>query len=192
MNTSHVAIGTSSCQSWRLLLSSLAGRVECGENGFIHLRHPGFIDEKSEMEKLTHIPVWIRWFRFNFAGLLGMLVQMTFMMVATRLFGMNYLLATAIGVECALLHNFIWHELYTWQEQKLNRALPNVLGRLLRFNFTVGAFSILGNIIFMRLLAGSLKLPLLVATLLTIAILSLGNFLISEYHIFSEPVATSH
>jgi len=140
------------------------------------------------MKKPTHIPVWIRWIRFNIAGLLGMIVQMIVLMVATRLFGVNYILATVLGVECALIHNFIWHERYTWHEQKLSRALPKVMERLLRFNLTVGAFSILGNIIFMRIFAGELEFPLIPATLLTIAILSIGNFLISEYHIFSEPV----
>ena len=29
---------------------------------------------------------------------------------------MNYLLATALAVEISVLHNFVWHERYTWPD----------------------------------------------------------------------------
>jgi len=134
-------------------------------------------------------PIWLRWLRFNLSGIAGVFVQMTVLSFTRNWLGLNYLLATAIAVECALLHNFMWHEFYTWQELKLGRRWADTFGRFVRFNMTVGAFSLIGNVILMRLLVGGLNLPLLVANLFAIAALSVGNFLISEYHVFREQVA---
>jgi len=136
------------------------------------------------------VPIWLRWMRFNLAGAVGVLVQMAVLSFTTRVFGLDYLVATGIAVECALLHNFVWHECYTWQEHVMSHAAMDIFSRLVRFNFSVGAFSLLGNMMVMRLLVGNFKLPLLVANLLTIAVLSIGNFLISEYHVFREPVVS--
>jgi len=47
----------------------------------------------------------------------------------------NYLAATAIAVEAAVVHNFVWHEWFTWGDRvraSWSRSLP----RLLRFNLT--------------------------------------------------------
>jgi putative flippase GtrA len=137
------------------------------------------------------VPIWLRWMRFNLAGAVGVLVQMAVLSFTTRVFGLDYLVATGIAVECALLHNFVWHECYTWQEHRLSRSPLDIFMRLARFNMSVGGFSLIGNIILMRLLVGNFKLPLLLANLLTIGLLSVGNFLISEHHVFKEPV-TDH
>src|SRR6266481_2208650 len=95
-------------------------------------------------------PIWLRWLRFNLAGIAGVFVQMTVLSFTRNWLGLNYLLATAIAVECALLHNFMWHEFYTWQELKLGRRWADTFGRFVRFNMTVGAFSLIGNVILMR------------------------------------------
>src|SRR5579859_7896243 len=134
------------------------------------------------------VPVWLRWMRFNIAGALGVLVQMSVLAVATRLFGVDYLWATVIAVECALLHNFMWHELYTWQEHRLSRTSSAVMSRLLRYNLSVGSFSILGNLLLMRWLTGGWQMPVLLANLIAITLLSAGNFLITHYHVFDGKV----
>jgi putative flippase GtrA len=98
---------------------------------------------------------------------------------------MNYLAGTALAVEIAVLHNFVWHERFTWRD----RTLPSsggTLGRLLRFNFTTGALSIVGNLVLMRLLVGRLRLNYLVANVVTIAACSLANFTASHWFVFGE------
>lgn len=58
-----------------------------------------------------------RWLKFNLVGGIGIVVQMlTLVMLKTGLH-FNYLLATALAVETAVIHNFFWHERFTWADR---------------------------------------------------------------------------
>lgn len=127
-----------------------------------------------------------RWIKFNSVGALGIVVQLLVLAALTSLLGMHYLLATGLAVESAVLHNFVWHERWTWSDRRtLDRS--RLLGRLLRFNLTNGALSILGNLVFMRLLVESLGVHYLPANLVTIALCSVLNFLVSDRFVFGVP-----
>jgi putative flippase GtrA len=124
-----------------------------------------------------------RFLKFNLVGALGMVVQMGVLYFFASRLRANYLLATALAVETAVLHNFIWHERFTWADCGELTARP-ALGRLLRFNLTTGAISVTGNLVVMSLLVGLAHLRFLVANLVTIALCSLLNFVVSDRLIF--------
>ena len=128
--------------------------------------------------------MWVHWLKFNLVGGMGIGVQL---IVLTGLkFGLHidYLLATALAVEAAVVHNFIWHERFTWSE----RGSKNVALRFLKFNLTAGTFSILGNILLMALFVHLGRMNYLLANLATIAVCSLGNFLVSDRLVFQAAV----
>ncbi|MCU1307189.1 MAG: GtrA family protein [Acidobacteriaceae bacterium] len=125
-----------------------------------------------------------RWLRFNAAGLVGVIVQLAALATLTHIAGFTTLTATACAVEAAILHNFIWHERYTWADR--TRGAPQlVVSRLLRFNLSNGAVSLLGNLVLMKLLVDDAHLPLLPANLIAIVLCSTFNFLLSEYVVFA-------
>jgi len=124
-----------------------------------------------------------RWLKFDAVGILGVGVQLAALSLLAGVFGLHYLLATGLAVETAVLHNFLWHEYWTWRDRTRHR--PGILRRLFRFNLTTGGVSILGNLGLMRLLVGTLGLHYLPANLLTIAACGLLNFLLSEVFVFS-------
>lgn len=126
----------------------------------------------------------IRWVKFNAVGALGIAVQLAVLLTLTSALHLNYLPATAVAVEAAVIHNFLWHERYTWADRvrpSWKRSLP----RLLRFNLTTGAVSIGGNLVLMKLLAGLGHLNYLAANGIAIAVCSLANFLVSEGWVFA-------
>ncbi len=99
--------------------------------------------------------------------------------------GLHYMLATALAVEIAVLHNFCWHERWTWVERtRQSPGVGLVLRRLVGFNLTTGLVSIVSNLVLMRLLVGSFHLHYLVANVVAIATCSLANFLFSELFVF--------
>ena len=102
--------------------------------------------------------------RFNAVGLLGIGVQLVALTFFKSVLHLHYLVATALAVEAAVLHNFAWHEGWTWRD-RAGMETHTRSGRLLRFHVTVGLVSILGNLILMRLLVGSMRLPYLAASL---------------------------
>ncbi len=123
----------------------------------------------------------VRWLKFNAVGGIGITVQLAALTILKSGLHVNYLIATGLAVETAVVHNFIWHERFTWKDRRTGR----VLTRLLKFNLTTGALSILGNLLLMGFLVGALHLNYLIANMITIAACSILNFLVSDRFVFA-------
>ena len=126
-----------------------------------------------------------RWLKFNLVGALGIAVQFAALYLLKAVFHCNYLVATALAVEAAIIHNFVWHEQFTWSD-RVQVSWRYSSRRLLRFNCTTGAVSILGNIAFMEILVGCAGLNYLFANGISIALCSVTNFLVSEEWVFEH------
>jgi putative flippase GtrA len=124
-----------------------------------------------------------RWARFNVVGWIGALVQVGLLTFLVRWWQVDYLLATALAVEAAVLHNFAWHEMWTWADSP-SAGPAGLLGRLARFHLANGLISIAGNILLMTLLVGQAGLPVIAANLCAILICSSANFVLSHLWVF--------
>jgi putative flippase GtrA len=133
-------------------------------------------------------PLLLRhWLKFNAVGAIGIVVQLAALAILKGLLHMEYLAATAVAVEIAVLHNFIWHERWTWAERVGPKGdVRRTWLRLLRFNLSTGLVSIAANLLFMRLLVGQLHVQYLAANILSIAAASLANFLLSDLFVFRD------
>jgi putative flippase GtrA len=123
----------------------------------------------------------LRFLRFNGVGILGFVVQLAVLAGLIRL-GAHYLAATAVAVELAVLHNFAWHERWTWRDRP---AVPGSRARRLwRFHASNGAISLAGNLVLMRLFVGLLGLPPVAANLVAVVLCSFLNFSASDRFVF--------
>ena len=130
----------------------------------------------------------VRFLRFNGVGVVGFAVQLGALAVLLRL-GVHYLAATALAVELAVLHNFAWHERWTWRDRAEAGGPSPSLGtdrmrRLWRFHASNGLISLVGNLVLMRLLVGLLGLPPAPANLLSVLLCALVNFTASDRFVF--------
>jgi putative flippase GtrA len=125
----------------------------------------------------------IRWCKFNLVGGIGIGVQFAALFLLKGVFGFDYLFATAVAVEAAVIHNFVWHEQFTWAD-RVRSSWRGSLGRLLRFNLTTGAVSIIGNVALMKVMAGQGHMNYLLANGIAIALCSIVNFLVSDLWVF--------
>lgn len=121
----------------------------------------------------------VRWLKFNAVGAGGICVQLATLALLTSALSLNYLLATALAVEAAIVHNFFWHERFTWSDRISVRG-----PRFIKFNLSTGATSILGNLLLMKFLVGVAGLPYLAANLISIAGCSLLNFVLADRLVF--------
>jgi putative flippase GtrA len=128
-----------------------------------------------------------RWMKFNTVGAAGIVVQLAALAVLKGWCRLPYLPATALAVETAVLHNFIWHQRWTWVERTGILRGRLMWGRLARFHLTTGALSIASNLILMGVLVGRFHLHYMLANLLSIAVTSLANFFVSDLFVFREP-----
>jgi len=101
--------------------------------------------------------------------------------------GCHYLWGTGLAVEAAVLHNFMWHQRFTWSDRG-GSCLAQTGVRLLRFHLSNGAISVLGSLLLMRWFVGQFGMRVIVANLLTVAACSVGNFLASDRWVFLSPV----
>jgi putative flippase GtrA len=148
-------------------------------------------------------------------GGIGFAVQLGALAFFRSVLQMNYLLATALAVETAVIHNFLWHQRFTWSDRpaasplhfssarrcipersgvskarpaqsKDPYVLPSSLARLIKFNATNGAVSLAGNLLIMRALVGQWHMDYAIANLIAVATCSLINFLLSDRLVFQR------
>ncbi len=140
----------------------------------------------AELRRGRPVSLLQRGFRFYLVGGFGIGVQLAALALFRSGLHLHYMLATALAVECAVVHNFVWHERFTWKDRPSGGIVP-ALRRLLKFNLTTGVISIGGNVLLMRLLVGELGVQYLLANVVTIASCSLANFLVSDRAVFRPP-----
>jgi len=126
----------------------------------------------------------VRWLKFNFVGGMGIGVQLATLALLVHVLRMPYLWATVVAVETAVLHNFVWHERFTWLDRTRSSTARQVGARLVRFHAGNGAISIVGNVLLMRLLVGAFGLEPLIANGIAIAACALLNFAAGEWFVF--------
>jgi putative flippase GtrA len=125
----------------------------------------------------------LRWARWGTVGTLGLGVQAVTLLALARVPGLHYLAATFMAVSGAIVHNFIWHERWTWGDQP-SLDLVHRLARLGRFTAVTGLMSIVGNVGLTAAYVERFGLPLLRANLLAVATISLVNFLAAHRFVF--------
>ena len=136
---------------------------------------------------------FLRWIKFNAVGGVGIVVQLAALAVFRSWLKLDYLLATGLAVEIAVIHNFLWHERFTWADRPAVRPLQSLV-RLAKFNASNGAVSMVGNLGLMRLLVGEVKFNYVASNLIAIVVCSLVNFLLSDRLVFdgeAKPAAIS-
>lgn len=130
-------------------------------------------------------PTMVRWLKFNVVGAGGIAIQLVALALLKSGLQVDYLLATALAVEAAVIHNYLWHERFTWAD----RTGGNSWTRFAKFNLTTGVLSIIGNLLVMSALVGGAHLNYFAANIITIATCSIVNFLVSDRFVFEEPQA---
>ena len=131
----------------------------------------------------------LRWATFNGVGLMGVAVQLGVLAMLLRLAELPIVLATALAVEAAVLHNFVWHQRFTWRDRAAEGARDMVV-RLARFHALNGVISIVGNVLITSALT-LVGLDPLLSNLTAILVCSTANFVAGDRFVFPKPSSVS-
>ena len=123
----------------------------------------------------------LRWIQFYFVGVIGIGVQMVMLWLLRNKLHLDYLIATSLAVEATIIHNFCCHERFTWADRT---GCGRSIFRFFKFNAATGLFSILGNLVVMKVLIEVARLEYLLANLMAIGSCSLLNFVASNTLVF--------
>ena len=119
---------------------------------------------------------------FIAVGVVGFVLQVAVVAMLTELLGWSATGSTALGVEAAILHNFLGHERWTWRDRKTSSG--SRLRRLLQFQLTTGVTSVAGNVLLVLVGVAALGLGPVVANCLAVGAMSLANYLVADRCVF--------
>jgi len=128
---------------------------------------------------------FLRWLKFNAVGGVGIAVQLAALAFFRSVLHLDYLVATGLAVETAVIHNFLWHERFTWADRPAHR-FAHSLARLAKFNTSNGLVSLVANLLIMRALVGQFHINYFIANLIAVATCSVVNFLLSDWYVFES------
>jgi len=123
-----------------------------------------------------------RWIKFNLVGVLGIGVQLSVLTLLNRLWAGHYMWTSAIALEVTLLHNFLWHQRFTWRDRRELSPWP---GQMLRFHLSNGLISLAGNLALMRVLVHAAHLQVIMANTVAILCCSILNFYVGNRWAFA-------
>ncbi len=113
--------------------------------------------------------VWARMARFGIVGTLGLGVNSAVLFLAHGVAGLPLLVASALAVEVAILHNFLWNDRWTFGASGFS------LRRLGKFNLTsLGGLLIASGVLY--LLVTFVGVHYLLANLAGVALATAWNF----------------
>jgi len=126
-----------------------------------------------------------RAFAFAAIGALGFGVQLAAFATLVHAAGLHYALASALAVELAVLHNFAWHERWTWADRPA-ASLAARLARLGGFHLSNGAVSIGGTLLFTVVFVEGAGLSPMLANVAAVGATGVLNFVVSDRLVFSS------
>jgi len=134
---------------------------------------------------ITAERLWARLGKFNLVGLLGAALQLLLISGLTKGLLVSPLAATPVSVEIVVLHNFAWHEKFTWRDREV-KSRRQKIARLWRFHLGNGFISVFGNTVLAYALVERLKAPVLPSALVAIVVCSLINFVVADQWVYKS------
>lgn len=131
----------------------------------------------------------VRWLRFNGVGIVGAVVQLAVLSALTKGLDVPVALATAAAVEAAILHNFFWHQRWTWRDRPSEGA-RDTAARLRRFHAVNGLVSLVGNVIITTALVHA-GVHAVAANLVAILACSVVNYTAGNTYVFRTRAGTT-
>ena len=126
-----------------------------------------------------------RWRPFITVGALGFVVQISTLAALTSCAHWSWLPATLVAVELAVLHNFFWHQHWTWRDRSGGADAIGAIAPLLRFHLSNGVASIAGNAAMMALLVAGLGMPAIPANAVAVCVMTVANFRMADRWVFA-------
>lgn len=125
----------------------------------------------------------MRFARFALAGAGGFIIQVGTVAGLTEIMHVNYLIATLVAVEAAILSNFVWHHHWTFRDRA-----GSWLERLIRFNALNAMTSIFGSIFLTAFFVEVGGLHPVAANIASVVGLSVINFIGADRLVFRAGV----
>jgi putative flippase GtrA len=114
----------------------------------------------------------------------GFVLQVGAIALLTRVLGWPAIVATAVALELAALHNFFGHSRWTWGEQPAG-TIRGWIARYGRYQIAKTA-SLLLNLAITTLIVSLAHFPVELANAMAVLVCALPNYLLAERLVFTR------
>lgn len=129
-------------------------------------------------------PFLRRWSVFTLVGCGGFVLQMATLSFLTRICGWHYVPATLLGIELAILHNFLGDMQWTWRDRPAPDA-REAGARFLRYQLA-RSLVLAANLGLTALFVSTSGVPPEAANASAVVMLSLVNFFVGDRFVFTN------
>jgi putative flippase GtrA len=126
--------------------------------------------------------------KFIAVGACGFVVQIATLWILTAIAGWSWLPATIAAVELTIVHNYLWHQRWTWSDRDGQSRALTPIARFVRFNAAAAVTSIAANVAVMALFVDGWGIPVVMANTIAVGGISAVNFLLADRWVFSAAV----
>ncbi|MBH8578103.1 GtrA family protein [Nostocaceae cyanobacterium CENA369] len=130
---------------------------------------------KSQASLSTYSAVFSRFTRFAIVGLSGVFVDLGMFYFLHSSLGLALTISAMLSTEIAIINNFIWNDLWTFNDVSLQPNISQKLQRFVKFNLICLVGLILNSLI-VSLLFYKFQVNEYIAKLIAIACVTLWNF----------------
>lgn len=131
-----------------------------------------------------------RFFKFGMVGGTGVFVNSGFLFLLTERFHLDYKAAGIAAIELAIINNFIWNSLWTWNDRKANKK-RHISKRFLKFNVSSGLTALIINWGLLVLLTEFFGMYYMLSNLIGIICGTALNFAVSHFWVFKHKLDES-
>ena len=117
--------------------------------------------------------------KFLVAGVSVVLVNIFFLYLFTSIFGLWYLLSSAIAFTISTCMSFVVHKWWTFMD-----ASTDAIKRQVSMHLSLATADILANILLMYVLTDLFGIWYILSQIISSGLIAAGNFLVYRFHIF--------
>ena len=121
---------------------------------------------------------------YNLVGLGGFILQLAVIAVLTRVFGWHYAVATIVGLQAAIVHNFFGDCRWTWADRPVKTPQER-LGRAAKYQAARSA-ALVVNVALTAVFVANLGVQPETANVMAVVCCSLINFTFADRVVFGE------
>ena len=133
----------------------------------------------EEIKKAVTLKRIIRFTKFCMVGGSGVAVNMGVLWLLTEIAGLYYLISSLLAISLAMINNFIWNDLWTWNDRGLS-GIKAYFIRLVKFCLVSSIAGFVGNFSILWTLTHFFNINYLISNFIGILIGTLLNFYLNN------------
>ncbi len=123
--------------------------------------------------------------KFQIVAWGGTVINLTVLWLLKGRLGLDVIVAGALAIELAIIHNFTWHYFITWRD-RVEKNISDYFARLVKYNLATASIDFVVNLGILWALTKYAGMNYLIADILGMIAGPIFKFIVNEFLIFKK------